>query len=132
MNIHADRKFEAHGAAILISRNRSVGHNQPLFHKVVRFASFGGNLVDQNMEVGVCTVAALVAVLLDFNVQQRLLIQLVPQVSEIGINFQRDALLAVQAETYQCSLNTFIRPKASNQSKKSEMMGQISGVSSLR
>ena len=114
----------------------------PLFHKVVRFASFGGNLVDQNMEVGVCTVAALVAVLLDFNVQQRLLIQLVPQTSEIRINFQRDTLLAVQTEThidqppghkaFQCSLNTFIRPKASNQSKKSEMMGQISGVSSLR
>ena len=65
-------------------------------------------------------MAALVAVLLDFNVQQRLLIQLVPQVSEIGINFQRDALLAVQAETYvheppghkafQCSLNSAISP----------------------
>lgn len=57
-------------------------------------------------------------------------------------NFQRDTLLAVQAEAhihqppghkaFQCSLNTSIRPKASSQSKKSAMMGQMSGVSSRR
>ena len=98
--IYGRREFQANRLAVLIAGQRSIRNHEPPLHSILALAGFCRNLVAQNVEIRICRQAALFPVLFDFHIQNRLLMELVPDFPEVTVDFQRDPLFPAEGKSH--------------------------------